>query len=293
MMKKVNLKYNEDIINDFVNELKKNPFLKKYNITEDNANIFYTLNNDHSNCMKCNGLESCKNETSGFYTDVILENDTYKAKMRMCRYKELKQAQNNKSSLIKTLFMPESVLNANINDFKTSNEERKKILSYSTKFITTYNKNNFLKGLLLYGPYSTGKTYLLASVANELASRNIKSLMMYFPDLVRELKNSIGTPRFDELINMLKSIDVLMIDDLGSEMMTTWLRDEVIGPIINYRVSEQLPIFISTNLTLEQLTEHFAQTKDGGIDNTKAGRIMDRIKSLVTVADIGNEMYSR
>ena len=98
--------------------------------------------------------------------------------------------------------------------------------------------NEFVQGLYIYGAFSTGKTYILGCIANELARNNIKSLIIYFPDLVVELKSAIGTPRFEELLNHLKSVDVLLLDDLGSENMTPWLRDEILGPVLNYRLME-------------------------------------------------------
>ena len=40
-----------------------------------------------------------------------------------------------------------------------------------------------------------------------------------------------------------------MLDDLGSENMSAWLRDEVLGPVLNYRVLECKPLFISSNIS--------------------------------------------
>ena len=37
-------------------------------------------------------------------------------------------------------------------------------------------------------------------------------------------------------LNYLKSVDVLLLDDFGSENMTNWLRDDVLGPVLNYRL---------------------------------------------------------
>ena len=132
----------------------------------------------------------------------------------------------------------------------------------------------------MYGSFAKGKTYALGCIANEFAKNGISSLLIYFPDLVVDLKNAMGTPRYPELINMLKSIDVLMLDDLGSEKMTEWVRDDVLGPIINYRLMEGKPLFISSNLKMVEYQSTLILNKDSS-DKVKAERIMSRINCLV------------
>jgi primosomal protein DnaI len=88
---------------------------------------------------------------------------------------------------------------------------------------------------------------------------------------------------------MLKSIDVLMIDDVGSEKMTDWLRDEIIGPIVNYRLMEGKPIFMSSNLTPLQYKEHLALS-----DKLKGERIYNRLNSSVILVSLDDsQTYKR
>lgn len=34
-----------------------------------------------------------------------------------------------------------------------------------------------------------------------------------------------------------------MIDDIGADSMSSWVRDEVLGVILEYRMQQQLPTF--------------------------------------------------
>ena len=147
-------------------------------------------------------------------------------------------------------------------------------------FIDDIKNNKFHKGLYLFGSFSIGKTYTLACIQNELAKIGIESLLIYFPDLVLELKNSIKELRYHQLINKLKAVDVLMFDDFGSENVTPWLRDEVLGPILNYRALEKKPLFITSNITPENLKDHF-MCENTDEDDLKASRITNRLNSLV------------
>ncbi len=42
--------------------------------------------------------------------------------------------------------------------------------------------------------------------------------------------------------------NILMLDDIGAEEITPWARDEVIGPLLHYRMVQELPTFFSSNL---------------------------------------------
>jgi len=135
---------------------------------------------------------------------------------------------------------------------------------------------------------------LLGAIAKELSKRNIKSFLIYFPDLIVDLKNSFGdNQRYTKIMNMLKTIDVLMIDDLGAENLSSWVRDEVLGPVVNYRVMEGLPILISTNIPFGQpLLNHLSNARNES-DNLKGMRIFQRIKNNVIDIKFPNKPYKK
>ena len=254
-----------------------------------NVNKFYAVLEDRAICKNCKGLGFCKMETKGYYNDYSGD-DFY---LQECKYKKEARLQDETNSLIKTLYMPKKVLNASIDTFDLNSESRKTIYKQMTDFINKYGIEK-CKGLYLYGSFSIGKTYALACIANELAKNNINSLLIYFPDLVLDIKNSLeDSNRFQELINMLKSVDVLMLDDIGAENMTPWVRDEILGPVINYRVLEDKPVFISANISPIELTAHLAVDKQQA-SLLKAKRIISRLEALVDIVDMDDcKKYER
>ena len=205
-----------------------------------------------------------------------------------CKYQRAERQKRN--SLIKTLYLPEGILDAKLESFDTNSESRKIIYKHITEYGLKKDNSTFDHGLYLYGTFAIGKTYALAVIANELSKRNVPSLLIYFPDLVLDLKGAIGTNRFEELINMLKDIEVLMLDDLGSENMTPWLRDEIIGPIINYRMMAKKPIYFSSNLNPNDLKKHLA-IDDSASSKLKADRILSRLTSLAEVLNMDDSTF--
>src|SRR5699024_4104446 len=128
------------------------------------------------------------------------------------------------------------------------------------------------KGIYFYGPFGVGKTYFLGVIANALKRFNISSMLIYMPEFVREIKSSLRDDSVDEKMNFFKQADVLMLDDIGAEMQSAWFRDEILGSILQYRMMERLPVFFTSNYSLEQLESLLATTRDG-IERVKAGRI--------------------
>jgi primosomal protein DnaI len=118
-------------------------------------------------------------------------------------------------------------------------------------------------------------------LAKELTKKQVKVIIVYYPDLVRTIKSYITTSNFEPLINRLKYIDVLMLDDVGAENNSGFIRDEVLGPILQFRRDANLPVCMSSNYDFDLLQKHFSETKEE-INQTKSGRIIERIKSLMT-----------
>ena len=102
--------------------------------------------------------------------------------------------------------------------------------------------------------------------------------------------NSETNGAYDK-IEQLKEIEVLMLDDIGSESMTSWMRDEVLGRILNYRMHQGLPTFFSSNLDYQQLQHHYSYTQKGEVEEIKGARVLERIKALTVPVKIAGTNY--
>jgi len=94
------------------------------------------------------------------------------------------------------------------------------------------------------------------------------------------MKQAIGKDQVAEKLDAVKRSPILMIDDIGADAMSSWIRDEVFGVILQYRMQEQLPTFFSSNFTMDELERHLSVTQRGDEEPLKAKRIMERIRYL-------------
>lgn len=280
-MKKINLENNFNI-NKEIKLLKQVEELKNMDININNISSIYLYLEEKQNCKDCTSLDKCKNGNKGYYH--TLTNDF---SLEECKFKKEKNKELGQKNLIEIMYLPKSLENACFNTFNLTTEKRINALKKANNFIINYKKNSFNKGLFLKGGYGVGKTYLLGCIANELAKKDVKSLLVFFPDLVRELKLSMhNKEEFNNIMNKLYTVEVLLIDDLGGESRSTFIRDEILASILNYRQANLLTTFISSNLEKEDLLEHFMI--EGAIDKSKAARILSRILNLTEIVTVGD-----
>ena len=95
------------------------------------------------------------------------------------------------------------------------------------------------------------------------------------------MKQSIQKDTVGEKLEAVKRSPILMIDDIGADSMSSWVRDDILGVILQYRMQEQLPTFFSSNFDMKQLErEHLSVTQRGEEEPLKAKRIMERVRYL-------------
>ena len=219
-------------------------------------------------------------ETDGYEPMLIIDNGqidvTYKKSIaRIEREREIREQGNISNST-----MPLEVRKASFKEmFKT--EKRVALMKEVKAFMKAFNDDPFAlhKGLFVCGRYGTGKTYIMGAMANALAKKNFKTRIEHYPTMLTRLKDMIKSDTVGSEINRIKSAKVLILDDVGAEKLTEWVRDEVFIVILEYRMANHLPTFFTSNLTMEQFEDFLARTKEG-VDHRKAQRIMERVKFL-------------
>ncbi len=101
------------------------------------------------------------------------------------------------------------------------------------------------KGLVLFGPCGTGKTFAAACVVNALIDQGRPCLMTNFSRVANTLS---GTFDKQEYLDSLNAYDLIVLDDLGAERSTSYMT-EVVYNIIDARYRAGLPMIITTNLS--------------------------------------------
>ncbi len=229
-------------------------------------------------CKNCKNILNCKNQITGYCYTPEKDKGIIHFSYVMCEKKKNQEKEYEYLENIKYYEVAEEIKKASFKNLYKDDTNRVPILKYITEFIKKYGTKEQEKGLYLNGSFGSGKTYLIAALFNDMAKKNIKSAIIYYPEFLRDLKASFNRD-YEEKFNYIKKVELLLLDDIGAENVTTFSRDEVLGPILQYRMEENLPTFFTSNLTLEELESNLAITTSG-VDKVKARRIIERIKQL-------------
>ncbi|MFW5889019.1 MAG: primosomal protein DnaI [Bacillota bacterium] len=279
-LKKLDKKVDYDAL---IDKFMENPIINKFILDNDlkHTEIIRGINpllifyEENSICNQCPALKECKLQTTGYNSRLVYNNEKIDLEYKPCRYNKLDYVTSN----IDALYVPKRIFEATLDDFDLIGDSRKSIHKYVLDFLKKFNKDNFMKGIYLSGKYGTGKTYILAVIANELAKLNYKVIFAYYPDLVRELKSSISKGNLEEKILKLKQADILFLDDIGGEFFSRFIRDEVMGPILQHRLLDKLPTFFSSNLNINELSKVMRES-ESSLEAINSIRIIQRIKRM-------------
>ena len=152
--------------------------------------------------------------------------------------------------------------NLNFENFNSNSENELAIViakDYVNKNITSANTN----GLIIMGESGVGKTHLAASIANKLIENDKIVLMGRLTTLLDMIKETFkdNTKSGNELIELYSNVDMIIIDDLGTEKISNWALEKLYT-IIENRNENRLPIIITTRFDKQGLIERFSKCQD-------------------------------
>jgi DNA replication protein DnaC len=140
----------------------------------------------------------------------------------------------------------------------------------------------------IYGPVGSGKTLLAAQIVVELKRRAFLSgkdlpeaTLITIPELLFEIQSFFGKNSADlvAFMNGIAEVDLLVLDDLGSEKSTDWAF-QILYMIINRRYEQKKPIILTSNLSLDQLSETLGDD-----------RIPSRLKQMCRILFLNNKDF--
>ena len=237
-------------------------------------------------CAGCSSLNNCQQDIIGSMPKINYNGNIY-TEYVPCSYFQKEMDSNEKIANLLTLGYNFDLENPIL---YTDKPARNQILSKVKDIYTKAMNGEKVKGMYLHGPYGCGKTYIMGWLANRFAENGKKVVFAYYPDLIRQIKSSISIGGLESTVEILKEADVLFLDDFGGETTTAFIRDEVLGAVLQDRMENKKLTFMTSNLDPAMLHNHLAETaKD--VDELKASRIEERIRVLMEFVEINDIDY--
>lgn len=112
-----------------------------------------------------------------------------------------------------------SLRDATVNSYQPQNEYQIQAKNTAIEYVKTFSLDK-PKSLILQGSYGTGKSHLAYAIAKAIKQQGYSVAFMHIPMLMERIKatyNRNATETTDELVQLLSSIDLLVLDDVGVE----------------------------------------------------------------------------
>jgi len=256
-------------------------FIKDNMISDDfiikHPNLFMSVLESRNKCVNCKGLYNCCQLSKGERL-ALSNNGVIISEIELCDY----LIQENKKSELANSFVysdiPSNLVDVDLNTLDLLDDGQKMLCAKMMAILT--GKEN--KGLYISGDLGVGKTYLCIGLANALAKKKKKVAFMKATTFINEVRKLVISDQglYDSYINKMKECTYLFIDDIGSESVSSFSRDDVLFNILDYRMENKLTTIFTSNLNKEDLLNHYTFDKKDNSNLMRARRLMERIDIL-------------
>lgn len=243
------------------------------NFLESNSGLLRQWVDSLDVCQNCQSLDQCRQPLKGRVLNLYMNDGFPEEEYVACRKQKQVSDRRSHKDNFRIRHGKEEDLEIDLDKLDIAGESREYLLAFA-KVGRTFDQD---RGVFLYGQPGTGKTYLLMGMANKYARRGHRTGFVNVPLLCQDLRQSLDDPEYrDDILNALKYSEVLFLDDLGSEHITRWTRDEVLFPVLDFRMNTGRKTYFSSNYTLSELQDQYAQPGD----RVAALRLLERVKTL-------------
>lgn len=272
-------KVSQDLIDAILNDSEIAQFISEHQLTQDELNLSLSKFNQFLSERQKYQQKDPSYIAKG-YAPILVMNEGY-ADVAYLETRELIEARKKAeiSNRINLVNLPKSYQHIHMSDIDVDNMTRMEATNILLDFVESYPSPE-QKGLYLFGDMGIGKSYFMAAMARELSEKKgVSTTLLHFPSFAIDVKNAISNGSVKEEIDAVKNVPVLILDDIGAEQATSWVRDEVLQVILQYRMLEDLPTFFTSNYSFADLEKKWATIK-GNDETWQAKRVMERVRYL-------------
>ena len=243
---------------------------------DEHISSYFRVLESRERCRGCEGLNECRQLSKGERLDLKYD-DTLIEEIEYCEY--ALKARKKESLLQKYLYcdVPKELSDIDLSNVDYTDEQKGLYLALAK---ILHEKSE--KGLYISGDLGVGKTYLCTALANSLVKQGKKVAFVKVSNFFNQMKSDLSSnpDGIDSKINILKKADYLFLDDIGSESVSQFVRDDILFRILDCRLENKAVTIFTSNLSKDELLKHYQYDRKEKSNLMNARRLMERIDIL-------------
>ncbi len=232
--------------------------------------VFLEFQEDAHYCAKCPGVVKCAKERPHFQLRLSFDGKFLERAYAPCEkiLKKWEQDIQYPLSDFPSEWRDASLATVNVT------AERTKLLMAADQLIQGESK----RWLFLTGNPKTGKSFLAATIVNELikvkkgpvAFLNTPTRLKELADMQFEQKEA-----FRKTLDLYSQIPILVLDDFGNEYKSDFVRDTILFPILSERSKKEKITLFTSDFSLDEIAKMYGGNANAQIRANQIKRLLD------------------
>ena len=252
-------------------------------VIDDNIVLINSFVQDLNYCSKCPGASKCQKATPLLCSRISYNEGLLTRELVPC--KECLKDMKFKNQFMVRDF-PEKWLSSDLKHIDRTKERMAVIAEYNN---IIKDDNNY-DWLYIKGEAGTGRTYLAANLAIDLAKKGKEQIAFIdVPLRFKELLSKKEPEAFEALLNKYIDAPILVMDDLGNEYTSEFVRESILFPLLNQRIKKHLFTIITSDFSIDELMTMYCKTQASKPKVDQLKRLLKKVvKQEFNQGDLSN-----